>query len=113
MSEPPELHPEDDPVLLRAELDACRTEINRLRVESRRLHAIGMLQRDQIARLETRNTHLVDQRDAAERSARAYKGQATKIKRRVGRGVCPCCNRHFENLERHMHMVFPLTAPPR
>lgn len=31
MSEPPELHPEDDPAALRAELDACSAEITRLR----------------------------------------------------------------------------------
>lgn len=52
--------------------------------------------------LEAQNTHLQDQRDAAERSARAYKGQVTKIKRRVGNGVCPCCSRTFADLGRHM-----------
>lgn len=47
-------------------------------------------------------THERDQRQAAERSARAYKGQATRIRRRVGRGVCPCCNRTFADLAKHM-----------
>ena len=47
-------------------------------------------------------THERDQRRAAERSARAYKGQVTKIRRRVGNGVCPCCNRSFADLGRHM-----------
>lgn len=42
------------------------------------------------------------ERDRAERSASAYRGQVTKIKKRVGKGVCPCCNRTFADLARHM-----------
>lgn len=41
-------------------------------------------------------------RETAERQAAAARGQVTKIKNRVGHGVCPCCNRTFENLARHM-----------
>lgn len=51
---------------------------------------------------ETRLTQAHDQLDAAERSRNAYKGQVTKIKRRVGKGVCPCCNRFFRELGAHM-----------
>src|SRR5574343_777881 len=29
-------------------------------------------------------------------------GKISRIEKRVGNGVCPCCNRHFTNLERHM-----------
>ena len=43
-----------------------------------------------------------DQRETAERSASAYKGQVTKLKKRAKAGVCPCCNRTFQNLARHM-----------
>lgn len=57
--------------------------------------------------LTARLTHERDQRGAAERSARAYKGQVTKIKRRVGNGVCPCCNRSFADLARHMEGQHP------
>lgn len=45
--------------------------------------------------------------EAERRSASAMKGQVTKIKNRVGRGVCPCCNRTFENLGRHMGSKHP------
>lgn len=51
---------------------------------------------------ETRARAARDQADAAERSRAAYKGQVTKIRKRVGNGVCPCCNRSFANLGRHM-----------
>lgn len=48
-----------------------------------------------------------EQREAAERRAAAARGQVTKIKNRVGRGICPCCNRSFENLSRHMASQHP------
>lgn len=37
----------------------------------------------------------------------AYKGEVTKVKRRVGNGVCPCCNRTFQDLARHMETKHP------
>lgn len=40
--------------------------------------------------------------DHQARRAAAARGQVTKIKNRVGAGVCPCCNRQFQNLARHM-----------
>lgn len=49
--------------------------------------------------------------ECALRSAAAYKGQVTKVKKRVANGVCPCCNRHFENLHRHMQDQHPDWAP--
>lgn len=55
-----------------------------------------------------------EQRDAARalaqresNRARAYKGQATKVKRRISKGVCPCCNRQFQNLADHMENKHP------
>lgn len=48
-----------------------------------------------------------ERREAAERRAAAARGQVTKIKKRVGKGVCPCCNRSFQNLHRHMTTEHP------
>lgn len=48
-----------------------------------------------------------EKKEAAERRAAAARGQVTKIKNRVGHGVCPCCNRTFENLARHMNSKHP------
>ena len=45
--------------------------------------------------------------DHANRSRAALKGQVTKIKRRVGKGMCPCCRRNFANLKRHMEGQHP------
>lgn len=42
-----------------------------------------------------------------EYQVRAAKGKLTKFKKRVGKGTCPCCNRHFQNLARHMASKHP------
>ncbi|KKM54229.1 hypothetical protein LCGC14_1553590 [marine sediment metagenome] len=47
------------------------------------------------------------ERDSARRSAAAQKGQVTRIKRRVARGICPCCRRSFVDLKRHMEGQHP------
>jgi len=46
-------------------------------------------------------------REGTERRLSAARGQVTKIKNRVGHGICPCCNRTFENLARHMGSKHP------
>lgn len=45
-----------------------------------------------------------DQADAAERSARAYKGHMTRLRNRVANGVCPVagCHRNFANVKAHV-----------
>lgn len=44
-----------------------------------------------------------EQKDKAERSRAAYKGQLTRVKN----GVCPCCRRNFANLRKHMATKHP------
>lgn len=41
------------------------------------------------------------------RQLSSTKGQLTKTKKRIGNGVCPCCSRHFTNLEKHMNSKHP------
>lgn len=65
--------------------------------------------RDRAAQLERRLANR-DEDLRAERAShrvtehrrRAAKGQLTKTKKRVANGVCPCCNRSFADLGRHM-----------
>ena len=45
--------------------------------------------------------------DYTRRRLSATKGVLTKTKSRVANGICPCCNRHFENLQRHMGNKHP------
>lgn len=42
-----------------------------------------------------------------ERRLSATKGVVTKMKKRATAGVCPCCSRHFEALQRHMASKHP------
>lgn len=48
-----------------------------------------------------------DSRGHAERRVIAMKGIITKTKKRVGHGVCPCCNRTFKQLAAHMKAKHP------
>lgn len=61
-------------------------------------------ERERNSRVES---NLRDSRDRAERRASAARGQITKIKNRVGHGVCPCCNRTFKQLAAHMASKHP------
>ena len=44
---------------------------------------------------------------AEERSHAATRGHLTRAKRRMAHGVCPCCGRTFQQLERHMKAKHP------
>ena len=44
---------------------------------------------------------------------RAEKAAKTRIKNRISKGVCPCCNRSFTNLGRHMKSKHPDYAEER
>ncbi len=70
------------------EVDKLRRERDRLQQDAARLH-------DTIRRRE-------DERDSAIRRASAARGQVTRLKNRAAAGLCPCCNRSFVNLQRHM-----------
>jgi hypothetical protein len=49
----------------------------------------------------------VEERNAAQRQLRATKAAHTRTKNRIANGVCPCCNRSFQNLHRHMQGQHP------
>lgn len=60
-----------------------------------------------VAHLREQNEHLREERQQAEKKASTYKGHLTRTKKRISGGVCPCCNRSFENLARHMKSKHP------
>jgi len=45
--------------------------------------------------------------DQAEASASAYKGVATKARKRAAAALCPCCDRSFVQLRRHLETKHP------
>ena len=78
--------------------------IDRVRQERDRLKQQLAYKDDEISRQKQR-------RERAERSASAYRGQVTKLKNRSKAGLCPCCNRTFQNLRRHMETKHPNMDP--
>ena len=63
---------------------------------------------ERLRRLREEDRKYASQRLEFERnSKRAIKGHLTRTKRRVGNGVCPCCNRTFKDLARHMKGQHP------
>lgn len=66
-------------VLLRQQLDQAEAE-----ARNARLHAI-----------------------AQKRSAAAYRGHLTRIRRRIAHGVCPCCRRTFKQVRQHIKNKHP------
>jgi hypothetical protein len=70
---------------------------------------------ERIKRLDRRLEATRDLLRAEERSHSATRGHLTRAKkreRRVAAGVCPCCNRSFANLARHMAGQHP-SYPPK
>jgi DNA repair exonuclease SbcCD ATPase subunit len=45
--------------------------------------------------------------EAEERSHASTRGHLTRVKKRTAHGVCPCCNRTFQNVARHMESKHP------
>lgn len=68
-------------------------------------------ERDRLAQqIAQKNDALASQRqhiEHTEHRLRATKGVVTRYRNRVGNGVCPCCNRTFDNLARHMQSQHP------
>jgi len=74
-------------------LSFTKSEVDRLKEELAREKEAAQRARDESARKD--------------RLLSAARGQATKIKKRISNGVCPCCNRTFINLHRHMGTKHP------
>lgn len=54
-----------------------------------------------------------DLREHTEHKLRAQKGATTKARKRHAAGVCPCCQRSFENVRRHMATKHPDFDPAK
>lgn len=68
---------------------------------------------------ETRAQAIAASRDLARmeadherRRAAAQKGHRTRLRNRIAAGVCPCCNRTFANVHRHIASQHPGFATP-
>jgi hypothetical protein len=58
--------------------------------------------KEEAAEARRRERAVRDLLEQEENSHRATRGHLTRVKKRVQNGVCPKCNRTFQNLQRHM-----------
>ncbi len=75
------------------EVDRLKKQVARMTAESDQMQA----------RLKTVRA----ERDSNARKVIAQKAAKTRIKNRIKNGVCPCCNRYFENVHKHMQNQHP------
>ena len=80
------------------------SEETKLRRERDHLKQRIAYKNDMIREAEARAEH-------ERRRANGYKGHATRITKRAKAGVCPCCNRTFKQLARHMASQHPTFTP--
>lgn len=63
--------------------------------------------RERLTEAERKNLLLRQQLDQAEADAARKGRQLASLKKRVKNGVCPCCQRHFMNVQRHISKKHP------
>lgn len=80
------------------------SDIDKLRKEMQA--QIDRKERERAWAAEARDRYHQEVEDT-KRKLSAAKGQLTKTKKRVAGGICPCCNRSFVALARHMKTKHP------
>lgn len=72
-----------------------------------RMHFTGKNDEELLRDAEARNVALEDQLAAAIREGEMTRSILLRDRARFAAGVCPCCNRSFENVRRHMVSQHP------
>ena len=68
---------------------------------------IGETDAQKLEKANAREVALRDQLAASARDAEALRVALLRDRQRFANGVCPCCNRSFENVRRHMQSQHP------
>lgn len=79
-------------------------EADRLRRERDRLQ-------QQVAERDDEITKLAEQSQRADKAVKVATARIRKLQKRAQGGVCPCCNRTFSNMTRHMKTEHPDQDP--
>lgn len=58
--------------------------------------------REQLDAARSLASREADRRRLAESQRAAARGHVTRLRKRIGNGVCPCCNRSFSDLAQHI-----------
>lgn len=67
----------------------------------------GSTTEQELERANAKATHLADQLHAAGAEAERLRVTLLRDRHRFANGVCPCCNRSFENVARHVRGQHP------
>lgn len=67
----------------------------------------GPTAEQKLKKAEAREQHLTDQLSAAIRDGEETRVALLRDRQRFANGVCPCCNRSFDNVRRHMSSKHP------
>lgn len=70
-------------------------------------HYTGPTDTDRLKQAVARETALQDQLGAAVREAEQTRATLLRDRQRFANGACPCCNRYFDNVRRHMATKHP------
>lgn len=70
-------------------------------------HYTGKTDAQKLEDAKARETALRDQLSAAVHEAESVRVALLRDRQRFANGVCPCCNRSFENVRRHMTTKHP------
>jgi hypothetical protein len=70
--------------------------------ENQKLQKQLTAERDRVIREKCAREQAETLANELEADKRKLHGKLSRIHKRIRNGVCPCCNRHFDNLERHM-----------
>lgn len=73
--------------------------------------SFGESDKDRLRAATAKQQHLADQLQAAERDAEQTRAALVRDRGRIANGVCPCCNRSFDNVRRHMASQHPDYGP--
>lgn len=68
---------------------------------------LGDSPEQKLQKAEARETALRDQLEASIRDGEAQRVELARIRQRIANGVCPCCNRSFDNVRRHIASQHP------
>ena len=88
----------------------CRNWISYHKSETDKLRDQLEKQKNMTAYQQREKEKYLNQRDSIKRSHSSMKGVVTRQRNklaRVKKGVCPCCNRYFKNLHKHIKGQHP------
>ena len=79
-----------------------RSTADKMREENNRMKQRLAQKDDEIKKKQQDAERQKRRAENLKRRLSAQKGVTTRLKKRAKAGLCPCCNRSFENLKRHM-----------